>query len=361
MSMFRKGDEIYVFYRMGKRCRPERKYMAVLDSRHGAYRPRTGMSEGWLPARVTVDQDASRRGGEVCVEYLWPHFYTMRGNLTDPDNGGEGPWTEWFQADMCRKKDKDEARLACPGLRMVSLFYQPELAILAFRWGGMNEIIPPSQWGETGSSVSDLFLESFIDMAVIPKIGYNFEVWTVYIEAPSDLAKMADMAHQVFGAQHPMRRAKKVCGMYFLYPTAFEEGCVPTMETGEDHGAALVDQKSLFRAMQAVERAGIPTRFPHPSGFYELLASKRWCYYMACVPHLRVPPTIAVPRMLIEQDINQAAEWGLATLEGVKRNQAVLRGEPLPKGGITQGVAKLSFSWEALDVKMWKDGKQGLK
>ena len=23
-------------------------------------------------------------------------------------------------------------------------------------------------------------------------------------------------------------------GMYFLYPTSFEEGCVPTMETGED-------------------------------------------------------------------------------------------------------------------------------
>lgn len=39
--------------------------------------------------------------------------------------------------------------------------------------------------------------------------------------------------------------------------------------------------KAFFRMMQAVERAGIPSRFPHDSGFYELLASKRWTYYMA--------------------------------------------------------------------------------
>lgn len=39
--------------------------------------------------------------------------------------------------------------------------------------------------------------------------------------------------------------------------------------------------EAFFRMMQAVERAGIPSRFPHDSGLYELLASKRWTYYMA--------------------------------------------------------------------------------
>ena len=42
--------------------------------------------------------------------------------------------------------------------------------------------------------------------------------------------------------------------------------------------------QAFFRMMQAVERAGIPSRFPHDSGLYELLASKRWTYYMALDP-----------------------------------------------------------------------------
>ena len=40
--------------------------------------------------------------------------------------------------------------------------------------------------------------------------------------------------------------------------------------------------------MQAVERVGIPSRFPHDSGLYELLASKRWTYYMALAAWLGV-------------------------------------------------------------------------
>jgi len=58
--------------------------------------------------------------------------------------------------------------------------------------------------------------------------------------------------------------------------------------------------------------------------------------------------------MLIEQNIAYAAERGLASLELVKRQQAALRGEPPPKDKILKGVAKLSFSWEALDVKFWE-------
>ena len=36
------------------------------------------------------------------------------------------------------------------------------------------------------------------------------EVWTVYIEDKSDMMKIADAAHLIFGSHHPMRRAKKV-------------------------------------------------------------------------------------------------------------------------------------------------------
>jgi len=352
---FCKGDDVYVFYRMAKRCAPQRKYLAVLDPRHGSWRPRTGLADGWVPARVVKDHDpAGARPEEVEVEYSWPHFFTQRGLSARTDDG----LTEWYRLPGVMPAGE----LLASGLRSLTPpASQPELAILTFRWGGVNEIVAPMQWGETGSSVSDLFLDSFVDSAVVPRLGTRYEVWTVYLEDHSDMLKIADTAHLIFGPHHPVRRARRVCAMYHLYPTAFQENCVPNMETGEDGGAALVDQKSFFRMMQAVERAGVPTRFPHPSGLYEMLASKRWTHLMALVPGLNVPPTVGLPRMLVERDCAHAAERGLATLCDVKRQQAVMRGEsPPPEAVVTKGVAKLGFSWEALDVKFW-EGRAGLE
>mmetsp|Transcript_49572 Transcript_49572/g.118054 ORF Transcript_49572/g.118054 Transcript_49572/m.118054 type:complete len:734 (+) Transcript_49572:71-2272(+) len=350
-TKYEKGDKVYVFYRMDKRCHPQRKYFACLDPRHGAYRPRMGMCEGWVPARVAAVDSAAMK---VSIEYQWPHFFTQRGRVVDAESG----WSEWYPfQDVISAADLPEPeRNSCftmPGA-------QPELAIVTFRWGGLNEIVAPQQWGETGSSVSDTFIESFIDSAVVTQLGNKYEIWTVYIESWTDLEKIADSAHLLFGAHHPCRRAKNTCGMYFLYPTGFEENCVPNMETGEDNGAALVAQKSLFRAIQSMERAGIPTRFPHPSGFYELLTSKRWTYMMSLTPHLRVPPTVGVPRMLVERSCSSAADRALASLNNVRQQQALLRNEPIPQGEITKGVAKLGFSWEALDVKFW-EGRDGLE
>lgn len=79
---------------------------------------------------------------------------------------------------------------------------------------------------------------------------------------------------------------------------------------------------------------------------------------MSVMPQLKVPPTVALPRMLIEQDCVLAAEQGLASLHNIKQFQAQLRNQESPKE-ITKGVVKLGFSWEALDVKFW-EGQHGL-
>eukprot|EP00971_Amphidinium_carterae_P009343 184337-Amphidinium_carterae.1 len=61
---------------------------------------------------------------------------------------------------------------------------------------------------------------AFIDSAVVPTLGNTYEIWTVpeiakkhtvvrvevYIESWTDLDKIADTAHLIFGAQHPARR-----------------------------------------------------------------------------------------------------------------------------------------------------------
>jgi len=350
-TTFKQGDAAFVFYTAETMCRPEETYFAVIHQHHGSYRPRIGLTQGWISAIVA--RDVNEGDQQVWVTYSWPHFYTQRGRLADKNDGVEYP----FQLDRV----KLASEFAAPSLFfMPGATYTPKLSILTFRWGARNEVVPPEQWGETGSSNSTIFLQSFLDGAVSPALGRNFEVWTMFIEDSSDLVKVADTAHLIFGPTHPLRRAENVCAMYFLYPTAFEENCVPTAETGEDEGAAHVDQKSLFKLMNAVERAGIPTRFPHCSGFYELLTSKRWTHMMTLSTQHSVPPSVALPRMLIEKDAKYAAASAIASLFEVKKQQAILRGdekEPLP---IIKGVAKLGFSWEALDVKFW-EGQQGLE
>lgn len=369
VATYCKGDEVFVFYRMGGRCHPERKYMAVRDSRHGSYRPRSGLSVGWLPARVVHKDGAD--GDDVYIEYRWPYFATKRGHVSC---ASEESWTERYRAASIRRMppmsslspglmraDNENINATCMGFakELVMPGSQPKLAIIEFRWGGRNNCAASEQWGLTGSPVSDSFLEMFLDMAVEPSLGKDYEVWTTYLEDSSDMVRLADAAHFIFGCDHPARRALHTCAMYFLYPTAFEENCIPNHQTGGDHGAALMDHKALFRLMQAVERAGVPTRFPHASGLYEQLTSKRWTYQLSVVPHLRVPPTVAVPRMLIERSCKDAAEQGLKMLGSIKQHQSALRGIDTNAGDVTVGVAKLGFSWEALDVKFW-EGSDGL-
>jgi len=343
------GEEVYVFYR-AQQMSQSSVYMAVIDPRHGSYRPRIGLTEGWVSACVK-----RREGDFYAVRFSWPHFYEERGRASDPDDpNGE------FYFKIANVRPASE--FPSPPLFFMPGGYRPKLSIISFRWGGTNQIVVPEQWGHTGSSCSSVFMDSFIESAVFPSVGRDYEVWSVFVEDSSDLVKIADTAHLIFGPQHPARRAEHVCAMYFIYPTSFEENCVPTAETGEDEGAAHVDQKSLFRMMKAVEKSGIPTQFPHSSGFYELLTSKRWTHMMTLTPHLRVPPTVALPRMLIEKDIGEAASYAMKALREVKKQQAILRNEDVAKADqpIEKGVAKLGFSWEALDVKFWS-GEDGLQ
>eukprot|EP00927_Polykrikos_kofoidii_P063977 TRINITY_DN5890_c0_g1_i1.p1 TRINITY_DN5890_c0_g1~~TRINITY_DN5890_c0_g1_i1.p1 ORF type:complete len:729 (-),score=159.13 TRINITY_DN5890_c0_g1_i1:97-2097(-) len=307
------------------------------------------MTDGWVPAKVVQDC----KNGKVWVEHVWPHFFTMRGHYWK----SRDHHSEQYSLEEVKRLSEPS-----PRLELVMPGSVPELSIITFRWGGYNQIVVPQQWGETGSSVSDVFINSFLDQAVKPTLGSNYEVWTVYIEGQTDLNKIADSAHLIFGASHPARRARNTCAMYFLYPTAFEEGCVPTHETGEDDGAALVDQAAFFRCMKAVERAGVPTRFPHPSNLYEILASKRWTSMMSVSPSHRVPPTVALPRQLTESNLAEATDKALKALIEVKEYQLQQREKIVPNTAkeITKGVAKLGFSWEALDVKFW-EGRDGLE
>jgi len=64
--------------------------MAVLDHAHGTYRPRIGLSEGWLPGEVmkvnmtaadTKKTKDSNNKVRVIIKSTWPYFVTALGEF----------------------------------------------------------------------------------------------------------------------------------------------------------------------------------------------------------------------------------------------------------------------------------------
>jgi len=113
--------------------------------------------------------------------------------------------------------------------------------------------------------------------------------------------------------------------------------------------------------MVQMEAAGVHTRFPHQSHLYKVFASKEWTAQTCLNPLLQVPLTTMVPRHSFASDPAKAAVNAVAALNNLAEARsawnAKLSQPPKPKQ-ISRGVAKLGWSWEAMDVTAWKSNKE---
>lgn len=109
-----------------------------------------------------------------------------------------------------------------------------------------------------------------------------------------------------------------------------------------DGGAAFAGAEQLLATMRSVEKLGLQTAFPHPSDLYEILAGKTWTYTLPLQQDLHVPACVRLPRNYLARP-REAANAALTALG------KILEAKGQPKSA--HGVAKLPFSWEALDVK----------
>ena len=169
--------------------------------------------------------------------------------------------------------------------------------------------------------------------------------------------------------------------------------------------------------MAQMETAGVVSRFPHHSHLYRALASKEWCSAYCLTPGLNTPLTTKLSRGTIQElgykkaaavaidslnvlnearnnlfvnmypDFGKSAEpiqgfepRALGVAKSLKDNAkeghidsaacpleirgqrpfcgkatTLVNGMPR-RDAITKGVAKLGFSWEAMDVNHWRDG-----
>ena len=152
----------------------------------------------------------------------------------------------------------------------------PRLSILAVRWGSAPTGFDLAQWGGLSASVSDRCIDRFCDDALHACLGPDYEVLSVFVRSGADLAKLQP------GPLAARLRGRHKAALYFLWPTRFLDG-TPEQQMG------MVAAAPLFAAMEGLEAAGVPTRFPHPSQLYRLLLSKEW--QASAVP----PPALATP------------------------------------------------------------------
>eukprot|EP00392_Amoebophrya_sp_AT5.2_P012199 g12297.t1 len=376
MSRFKAGDPIWVYNReeRDESSRHHVAYIAVQDHRHGNFRPRVGLSEGWVPAIVSQDfhpERFSEKAEESWVqfEFAWPHWFNCRGSYIEKE--------KLFYHSLpkfCVGREvagDDEVHLepagggggvgrARPTPRRTPVFpyrgdhfdpsYQPELSIVAFRWGGSD--IPDSDPGEL-LGITNRYLYRLTDFGLRPILDTNYEIWSVYVEDKNDCETLAKSLHLVFGENHPVRRAKRVCAMFFLQPTGFDTKSQPALMTGDENGAGSIEYDYLYKLMRSTERCGLPTRFPHCAHLYQQLTNKEWTHMLCLNPAYKIPASIAVPRMWLERDIAATAAKARKMLQCVRDKQTKLG--MVPARAITSGVAKLGYSWEALDVKLWRE------
>jgi len=343
----KKDEKILVYYRHDYQM-PEYRYFACSSKQQGIFRPRFGMTHGWVWGTVSDDFDeatdfkhSGRNDDGVKISYDWEMWYNHRGMKLDdlkdvilPEN----------------IKIPEEPRIRdnafCNEVPSVGPVV-PDVGVLVFRWGGINTPTVPDQWGASGPPISDNFINMLL--AALGTRDKTCEVWTVWVESSQDLKQFADSAHLVLAKTHPLMRCRKVVASYHLYPTNFQEFSHPFLETGEDNGAGFFEQQDVFNTMRSVEMCGIETLFPHPSNLYYLLVSKAWTNLMCMDERYCIPASVGCPRAII--DDSTCPKRIMQALERIKS----ARTEKLPGSGNHGGVAKLGFSWEALDVKRWKD------
>ncbi|CAD7946551.1 unnamed protein product [Amoebophrya sp. A120] len=360
ISKYKAGDLIWVFTTEERDydAKNHVAYIAVLDHRHGNFRPRTGLSEGWVPAVVTHDfapekYNEKKRDTHLQFEFTWPHWFNCRGAYLEKHQ-----LYYYAQPDFVASREDVAIQKGLRGRQKPFLYrggqfepdFQPELAIVAFRWGGRD--IPDSDPGEL-LGITNRYLYKLCDDGLRPTLGRKYEIWSVFVEDRHDCENLANSLHLIFGDHHPCRRAKNVVSMFFLQPTGFDTESEPALMTGDENGAGSLEYESLYKLIRASERCGMVTRFPHSAHFYQILTNKEWTHQLCLNPKYRIPASIAVPRMWIERDVAITAAKARKMLQMVRDKQTALGMCPAKK--IVQGVGKLGYSWEALDVKLWRE------
>jgi hypothetical protein len=194
------------------------------------------------------------------------------------------------------------------------------------------------------------FLAAF-EEAMHEQLGHDYELYGSMIRREKELGeiKPEPIRKALMGARH-------VGVVHLLCP----QQIVGAFRTK----SYLVHDRALFDLMERLERAGLPSVYPHSSHLYRVFTSKEWPAQLCLAPAFRVPLCTRVPRGSVAQCPNNAAEEALGALAMLRiatsSGAAALSNTAAPAAPQQlRCVAKLACSWKSEGVVMC-DGTEEL-
>lgn len=333
------GEEVDIFHRYSQ---DPNGYFMVQVSTQGLIHPSIGKTDGWTHGVVTEAWNIDSynvNDFRTWVEIRWTHpkWYNRRGHKLDVSRADMT--TQRVMPEQIREKGgtQSEAR------------QQARLTLFHVRWGGEQQVNPVTEgqggWGQIGSTPSDNYINAW-ENTIFTTIGPCYEIFSAFIQSTEELNKIPAPFLRT------MMNGQSIGALYFLWPIMFQDG---------HNYPAYVNNETLIATMCRLEGSGIPTRFPHHSHLYRVFASKEWTSQMCLHPLLKVPLTTKVSRQAIIQNPAKAAEVAVQALANLAQTRSEWAGplnqEPPTPGPVVKGVAKLGWSWEAMDVRSWTTGK----
>jgi len=242
----------------------------------------------------------------------------------------------------------------------------PKLSLLFLRWGGSHrlgadatqeEVECENGWGCFGSPPSDWYMDALVKLGVDahPALGRphrQAEVLSVFFESDAYVQAFCKEADQIASLLHGDKKAS----FWMLWPADF-----PTDWRGADY-IAYVERREIFACQRALEAARVRSVFPHPASLWEFITGKAWMATLAPHSHtMRLPACTLVSRAAIESDLMTAAMGAVKQIEELRRTSvfAATGGPAVANGGgLTQGVVKIGWSWEAKFVWFWRSHQE---
>lgn len=240
----------------------------------------------------------------------------------------------------------------------------PLLSAVFVRWGGKHRIGEDTSddmlatdggWGKFGCPPCDWYIDEFVNTgvknhaALIQEAGSypNAEVMHLFVGSDDDMNNLATKASDFVAGLRGSRRAT----FFMLWPSDWRtDWCSEGYE-------AYVERRLLFAAMTGMEdTGGLKTSFPHPSACYEFVTSKAWMATLCHEPKARLPAAVLVGRKEITQDPVKQAKLAMEAIKSLRQTSCfAAQGGPsvVNRKGLTKGVVKLGFSWEAKHVWFW--------
>lgn len=342
---FTKGDIVQYFHMAD----PAAKYAMYRCPTPIAGRgPRLLQSHGWVDAEIT--EDFKPENYDIQKRETWPCLQPRRTVQFADRNSGKSGMTLGPRRTLL-----DHVRRPTTT--------RPLFSLLFVRWGGDDPVTGPNpnerndgDWGVYGCPASDDYMSAVVAKGVFrhPRLvgesakELNFEIFSLFVRNSAEVEAVGREARWM----RTMFTGEKCSAFWMMWPAEWED-C-----RGSDY-AAYIERTVLVNAMRGVEAVGIRTGFPHPADQYELITSKSWMATLSLQPLARLPAATMVSKAFVLTNPTRAARQALGALEYIRAANPF----PAPEGrkgpsavnkdGITKGVVKLGWSWEARYVTIW--------